>query len=136
MHNKSWLWFAAGLLVSGTLGAAQGPQFGQPLAGLPPDVLALFEAGQEEFEAAADVGKGLGPVFNDVSSGPCHSNPKVGGDSNITETRFGRITKGAFDPMTERGGSLLQVRGVDPGRGCGPGIVPPEAPRIAKPKTR
>jgi|SoiMetStandDraft_2_1073263.scaffolds.fasta_scaffold04899_4 CxxC motif-containing protein (DUF1111 family) len=135
MHNKSWLWFAAGLLVIGTLGAAQGPQFGQPLAGLPPDVLALFEAGQEEFEAAADVGKGLGPVFNDVSCVACHSNPKVGGDSNITETRFGRITKGAFDPMTERGGSLLQVRGVDPGRGCGPEIVPPEATIIAKRKT-
>jgi hypothetical protein len=60
MHNKSWLWFAAVLLVIGSLRAAQGPQFGQPLAGLPPDVLALFEAGQEEFEAPEEVSEGLG----------------------------------------------------------------------------
>jgi CxxC motif-containing protein (DUF1111 family) len=135
MHNKSWLSVAPVLLVIGTVGAAEGPQFGQPLAGLPPDVLALFEAGQEKFEAAEEVGGGLGPVFNDVSCVACHSNPKVGGDSNITETRFGRITRGMFDPMTEFGGSLLQVRGVDPAHGCGPETVPPEATIIAKRKT-
>jgi CxxC motif-containing protein (DUF1111 family) len=135
MHNKSWLSFVLALLVIGTVGAAQGPQFGQPLAGLPPDVLAQFEAGQEEFESPEKVSEGLGPVFNDVSCVACHSNPKVGGDSGITETRFGRITKGKFDAMTEFGGSLLQVRGVDPARGCGPEIVPKEATIIAKRKT-
>lgn len=135
MHNKSWLSFVLALLMIGTVGAAQGPQFGQPLAGLPPDVLAQFEAGQEEFESPEKVSEGLGPVFNDVSCVACHSNPKVGGDSSITETRFGRTTKGKFDPMPEFGGSLLQVRGVDPAHGCGPEIVPKESTIIAKRKT-
>src|SRR5262249_55384587 len=101
----------------------------------PPDALAQLEAGQEEFEKPEEVADGLGPVFNDVSCVACHANPKVGGDSGITETRFGRITKGKFDPMTEFGGSLLQVRGVDPAHGCGPETVPKEATIIAKRKT-
>ena len=135
MHNRSWLSFVVVLLVIGTVGAAEGAHFGQPLAGLPPHVLALFEAGQEEFEAPEEVGEGLGPVFNDVSCVACHSNPKVGGDSNITETRFGRITNGKFDPMTELGGPLLQVRGVDPARGCGPETIPAGATIVRQRKT-
>jgi len=135
MHSKSWLSFALALLVIGTMGAGQGPEFGQPLNGLSTEALHLFEAGQVEFEVAEEVDEGLGPVFNDVSCVACHSNPKVGGDSNITETRFGRITEGKFDPMTEFGGSLLQVRGVDPTKGCGPETIPEEATIRAKRKT-
>jgi CxxC motif-containing protein (DUF1111 family) len=134
MQSKWWLSAALVLLVIGTVGAAEGPQYGQPYAGLPPDVKALFEAGLEEFSAAEEADEGLGPVFNDVSCVACHSNPATGGDSNITETRFGRITHGRFDPMTEFGGSLLQVKGLGT-RGCGPETIPKEATIVAKRKT-
>jgi len=135
MRNTWWLSFALLLVVISTVGAADSTRFGDPFAGLPRDVRALFVAGQEEFEAAEEVDEGLGPVFNDVSCVACHSNPAVGGDSNITETRFGRITNGKFDPMTEFGGSLLQVRGVDPKHGCGPERIPREATIVARRKT-
>jgi CxxC motif-containing protein (DUF1111 family) len=135
MRNTWWLSLVLLLGVISTVGAADGPRFGEPLAGLPRDVRALFVAGQEEFEAAEEVDEGLGPVFNDVSCVACHSNPTVGGDSAITETRFGRITNGKFDPMIEFGGSLLQVKGVAPARGCGPEKIPKEATIVAKRKT-
>lgn len=137
MHRKSWLLFALVLLVIGTVGAAEGPEFGQHFAGLSPDVVNRFEDGRDEFQEAEKVDQGLGPVFNDVSCVACHSNPTVGGDSNITETRFGRITKGKFDPMAEFGGSLLQVRGVDPDpdHPCGPERVPKKATIVARRKT-
>ena len=38
---------------------------------------------------------GLGPVFNDVSCGSCHSLPAVGGGSARLETRYGKMTNGA-----------------------------------------
>ena len=114
MYSKWWLSFALVLLVIGSVGAADGPQFGEPFPGLPQDVKALFDAGVDEFSEPEEANEGLGPVFNDVSCVACHSNPAVGGDSTITETRFGRMKGGKFDPMTEFGGSLLQVRGLDP----------------------
>jgi hypothetical protein len=135
MYSKWWLSFALVLLVIGSVGAADGPQFGEPFPGLPQDVKALFDAGVEEFLAAEEANEGLGPVFNDVSCVACHSNPAVGGDSTITETRFGRMKDGKFDPMTEFGGSLLQVRGVDPAHRCGPERIPREATIVAKRKT-
>jgi CxxC motif-containing protein (DUF1111 family) len=134
MQSKWWLSSALVLLVIGTVGAAESPQYGEPLAGLPPDVKALFEAGLEEFSAAEEADEGLGPVFNDVSCVACHSNPATGGDSSITETRFGRMTHGLFDPMTEFGGSLLQVKGLGT-PGCGPESLPKEATIVAKRKT-
>jgi CxxC motif-containing protein (DUF1111 family) len=135
MRSKWSLSFALVLGVVGTVGAADGPHFGDSLAGLPRDVGKLFVAGKEEFEAPEEVDEGLGPVFNDVSCVACHSNPAVGGDSTITETRFGRMKNGRFDPMTEFGGSLLQVRGVDPTHRCGPEKIPREATIVAKRKT-
>jgi len=137
MYSKWWLSFALVLLVIGSVGAADGPQFGEPFPGLPQDVKALFLAGVNEFSAAEEANEGLGPVFNDVSCVACHSNPAVGGDSTITETRFGRMKGGKFDPMTEFGGSLLQVRGLepDPAHACGPERIPAEATIVAKRKT-
>ena len=137
MYSKWWLSFALVLLVIGSVGAADGPQFGEPFPGLPQDVKALFDAGVDEFSEPEEANEGLGPVFNDVSCVACHSNPAVGGDSTITETRFGRMKGGKFDPMTEFGGSLLQVRGLesDPAHPCGPERIPAEATIVAKRKT-
>ena len=86
--------------------------FGDPLPALTTEQLNQFEAGKDEFVDVEDVDRGLGPVFNGKSCAECHSNPAVGGDSDITETRFGTITTGHFDPLTQFGGSLIQSQGI------------------------
>jgi len=90
---------------------AGAPAFGEPLANLTADELARFAAGLEEFLAAEAVDEGLGPVFNEASCVTCHDNP-VGGTTGRKETRFGTTVTGAFDPMSELGGSLIQDRGI------------------------
>ena len=89
------------------------PNFGDPLADLTADQLARFFAGQTEFLESEKQNAGLGPVFNDTACANCHDVPKIGGGSTIIETRFGRIgSNGKFDPMTEKGGSLIQSQGL------------------------
>ncbi|HTN42979.1 MAG TPA: di-heme oxidoredictase family protein [Nitrospiria bacterium] len=56
-------------------------QAGDPLPGLTPSEMALFEAGREEFEGSEGVADGLGPRFNMDSCGGCHAQPAVGGSS-------------------------------------------------------
>lgn len=85
-----------------------------PLAGLDAAGLAAFAAGREEFVAVETVEGGLGPIFNDASCGACHKAGGVGGASERTVTRFGRMVNGRFDPMEAQGGSLLQARAIDP----------------------
>lgn len=89
-------------------------QAGGPLTGLTSSELAAFRAGLDVFRQAETVDSGLGPIFNDVSCIACHRAPAVGGVSLRTVTRFGLTTDGHFDPLTERGGSLLQQRAIDP----------------------
>jgi CxxC motif-containing protein (DUF1111 family) len=60
------------------------------------------------------VDSGLGPIFNDSSCAVCHNAPTLGGASRRVVTRFGATTNGIFDPLTTRGGSLLQARATDP----------------------
>ncbi len=88
------------------------PRFGEPLAGLTATQIAGFNSGKAEFTAREAPGDGLGPIFNRDSCVACHGGPVVGGSSNITATRFGRVTNGVFDPLTSLGGSLLQERAI------------------------
>ena len=98
--------------VGAELAAVSGaPAFGEPLANLTADELARFGAGLKEFLTVEGVGEGLGPVFNEASCATCHNGP-VGGTTGRKETRFGRIVDGAFDPMSEFGGSLIQDQGI------------------------
>ena len=90
-----------------------GPALGEPLANLTPDELARFDAGLEEFLEEEEIDEGLGPVFNEAGCAVCHNNP-VGGTTGRTETRFGRLVDGAFDPMAAFGGSLIQDQGIGP----------------------
>ena len=112
------------LLVLGTLaftpiGETPAPDFGQPLAGLPADLLERFDAGKDEFQEVETVEEGLGPVFNDVSCGSCHTTPAIGGGSTTLETRFGKTKpNGKFDAMPEFGGSLIQVQGIGASGTC------------------
>jgi CxxC motif-containing protein (DUF1111 family) len=90
------------------------PQFGDPLPGLTAAQLADFAEGLADFQEVDTVASGLGPVFNNTSCVACHSVPAIGGGSAILETRFGRMTNGQFDPLTDLGGSLLQQFAIDP----------------------
>ncbi len=105
--------------------------FGDPLPALTTAQLNSFDAGKDEFVDVEDVARGLGPVFNGKSCAECHSSPAVGGDSDITETRFGTITNGHFDPLSQFGGSLIQSKGIggEPGATCDIAgeKVPPQA---------
>ncbi len=92
---------------------------GDPLPGLSEELLARFAAGKEEFESDETPEEGLGPVFNDTSCARCHTDPAVGGGSSLLETRFGsRKPDGTFDPMADRGGSLIQVKGIGVAGAC------------------
>jgi CxxC motif-containing protein (DUF1111 family) len=95
------------------IGGSSSPRFGDPLPNLPSDLQLRFSNGKTGFsDAEVPVPDGLGPVFNNVSCVACHSSPAAGGGSTLVETRFGRITNGQFDPMTEFGGSLIQTTGI------------------------
>jgi CxxC motif-containing protein (DUF1111 family) len=113
------------LLLSATIATAQtrqnpppppppppAPKFGDPLPGLTSDQLAAFNNGRREFQSVERPQDGLGPIFNRDSCAACHNGPVLGGSSNITTTRFGRVTNGVFDPLTSLGGSLLQERAI------------------------
>ena len=104
-------------------------QTGGPLAGLTSAELAAFRAGLDTFRQAETVDSGLGPIFNDVSCIACHRAPVIGGMSLRTVTRFGLTTDGHFDPLTARGGSLLQQRAIDP---AFREVVPREANTVAR----
>ncbi|HTO75802.1 MAG TPA: di-heme oxidoredictase family protein [Thermoanaerobaculia bacterium] len=134
---------AASLLLLGSLAlvptsGTSPPDFGEPLRNLTPDQLARFDAGKDEFNEVETPEEGLGPVFNDVSCGTCHSAPAIGGGSDRLETRFGRLRRnGQFDPLTQFGGSLIQEQGIGVTGACEylAETVPPEATIVAKRRT-
>jgi CxxC motif-containing protein (DUF1111 family) len=105
---------------------------GGPISGLTGIQSNAFAEGRDEFEGTDDAASGLGPVFNNDSCVSCHSQPSTGGGSSIVETRFGRMQNGKFDPLTEKGGSLLQDKAIDP---IAQETRPPQANVVAKRKT-
>ncbi len=109
------------------LGQGFQPRMGEPLRGLTPAERARFDAGAAAFERSFLPSEGLGPVFNDQSCAVCHFEPRAGGGSTRTVTRFGRA--GApFDPLVHRGGSLLQTLALDV---AVQELLPPEADVVA-----
>ena len=86
--------------------------FGVALAGLSASEKTDFANGKVEFLNVETVEGGLGPIFNDVSCVACHFQGGAGGASRTVVTRFARLLNGAFDPMTEFGGPLLQRRAI------------------------
>jgi CxxC motif-containing protein (DUF1111 family) len=125
---------AGGLLALALLAAlsvrSSQPQFGDSLPGLSTAQRQLFETGQDAFSEVETVADGLGPVFNDVSCGSCHSAPIAGGGSARVVTRFGTSTNGVFDPLAQFGGSLIQDHGIGAVEG-GCTYVPEQVPSIA-----
>jgi hypothetical protein len=138
-HGAPAVGVVLGTAILLSLGATENPplRLGDPLPGISPAELQLFNDGKTEFlhtETAAD---GLGPVFNNTSCGACHSGPATGGDSAIVETRFGLTNPdGSFDPLVNLGGSLIQVHGTGPiAPQCFGETVPPQANTVALRKT-
>src|ERR1700761_4447486 len=82
-------------------------EFGAPLHGLTAQQLQQFAVGLAQFKTVDTIADGLGPIFNGQSCVACHGVPAAGGSSAITETRFGRITNGTYDPLVNESGSLL-----------------------------
>src|SRR5262245_48725954 len=111
---------AAILALRMGLGFAGSPggEFGGPIAGVTADEVQRFNDGRTAFEAVEDAADGLGPVFNGTSCAGCHNVGGTGGGSEVVETRFGAVTGAAFDPLVERGGSLVQSDGIGAQGAC------------------
>jgi CxxC motif-containing protein (DUF1111 family) len=112
---------------------------GGPLPRLTAAEQAAFHVGVEEFEEVETFEEGLGPAFNGKGCADCHSHPVLGGSSpNLEETvvvRIGRRVNGAFDPMIEYGGPVLQRRSLResyPNCPVLPEQVPPEATFVSR----
>ena len=120
-----------------TAGGGSPPQFGDPLPGLTPDLLARFQAGKALFDHEFDPAGGLGPVFNDTSCTNCHNQGGDGGGSDRLETRYGRLTNGVFDQLTQFDGQLLHERGIGTFNGVDfvGEVVPAEANVVARRRT-
>jgi CxxC motif-containing protein (DUF1111 family) len=106
----------AGLALG--VGGVSAAGFGDPIPGLSAAESARFDAGKDAFETVETPEDGLGPVFNGTSCTGCHSVGGSGGGSEKVETRFGTITAGVFDPMADRGGSLIQTDGIGAAGAC------------------
>jgi CxxC motif-containing protein (DUF1111 family) len=64
--------------------------------GMVNDNNATFRADEAVFMEEEDISQGLGPVYNARSCVDCHSQPNVGGASQVTELRVGHNAGGQF----------------------------------------
>ncbi len=64
--------------------------------GMVNDNNATFRADEAVFMEEEDISQGLGPVYNARSCVDCHSQPNVGGASQVTELRVGHDAGGQF----------------------------------------
>ncbi len=114
-------------------------QPGVPLRGLPPSLLARFEAGRAEFAKRQTLDDGLGPILNGSSCEECHDRGGVGGAGINRVTRIGTMTNGVFDPLVRLGGPTLQVRWLQIKDGSAHEFrgefLPPEATIVAHRRT-
>ncbi len=123
------------VLMNSMAGKPPFKTFGDPLPGLTPHQLALFQEGAEAFAEAEFAGDGLGPVFTSNACGNCHSAPELGGSSAIVETRIGRWSNGQFDELVAFGGPIIQNKAIDKRVGFAPSskyryrgeVIPPQA---------
>ncbi len=126
------LFFKSNQLVAQQEQIVVGTEFGEPLPGLTSREFELFRVGLEDFTGVESPDEGLGPVFNGRSCAECHSIPRIGGSSTITEVRAGiRNEDGSFVELP--GGSLFQMFSI-PAHETQT-IIPPEANVIARRKS-
>ncbi len=118
-------------LVAASAASDAPTQFGDPLPGLTASQSSAFTNGKTEFTSEEGVADGLGPVFNGRSCVECHSVPAAGGGSERLVTRFGTITNGQFDPLTQYGGSLIQDHAITRADGSTHNFSPETVPSVA-----
>jgi CxxC motif-containing protein (DUF1111 family) len=124
-------------LLGGRLVAQQesivvGTEFGDPIQGVTATQFELFRLGREDFTEVEAPDEGLGPVFNGRSCAECHSVPRIGGSSTITEVRAGiRKNDGSFEEYP--GGSVMQMFSIPPHETQA--VIPPEVNVIARRKS-
>jgi CxxC motif-containing protein (DUF1111 family) len=124
MMRRTVLWqFAictAGLLAGCgdilTKEPEKGSRFDQPIEGLDNGELGDFQDGDIQFHRNFAISDGLGPIFNNVSCGACHSGDGRGSPTNILV----RFSRGA-DLITGEGGPQIQDRFI-------PGAAPEALP--------
>lgn len=114
MHRKVVVFFSLISFIAAAAVSDRPEMFGDSVRGLTPTQLTAFKDGLGEFSDVETVADGLGPVFNEPSCGDCHNVPVIGGGSERMVTRFGTITNGVFDPLTQFGGSLIQDHAIGP----------------------
>ncbi|HEX8111490.1 MAG TPA: di-heme oxidoredictase family protein [Kofleriaceae bacterium] len=71
-----------------------------------------FSAAQANFNQVETINDGVGPIFNDVACGRCHSLGAIGGAGQQIERRFGKFVNGVFNSLASEGGSLRQLQSV------------------------
>lgn len=109
-----------------------GTEFGDPLPAITAKDFELFRLGLEDFTEVENPDEGLGPVFNGRSCAECHSVPRIGGSSTITEVRGGiRKDDGSFEEYA--GGSVMQMFSIPPHETQI--TIPPEINVIARRKS-
>lgn len=113
------------------------PRPGGPFAGLAPNLLAEWRAGQQAFLQPATPPGGLGPVFTEAACAKCHNAPAPGGSGLRLVTRIGAIINGRFNDLVQFGGPAIQNRGIGPFDGVNfvGEVVPPQATIVAQRRT-
>jgi len=91
---------------------------GEPLRLLSPELLSRFVLARDVFASRMTVADGLGPVMNEVGCFACHLTPTTGGGSGQVVRRVGSVIAGVFDPLANRGGSVLQAQAIGPRNGA------------------
>ena len=119
--REAWMFGACtGLLAGCSLGAPDDPKtasvqaaatipIGSHVGGVSD---ADFTAARDNFMLVEGIDDGVGPVFNEVACGHCHTLGAIGGAGEQIERRFGRVVNGVFDSMASAGGSLRQLQTV------------------------
>jgi len=69
-----------------------------------------FAEALDNFGLVEGIDDGVGPVFNEVACGRCHTAGAIGGAGEQIERRFGRVANGVFTNLNNRGGSLRQLQ--------------------------
>src|SRR5438477_7467711 len=88
---------------------------GDPLPGLTPIELALFNAGRDVFLDEFVESDGLGPAFNGTSCATCHNVPAIGGTGVILETHAAyRDASGRSRGLNPAGDTLIHLFSVPP----------------------
>lgn len=102
--------FGTLLLAGVALSQETQPLMGEPVRGLTPQQLALFEEGRAAFTAPVLPSEGAGPVFNELTCAGCHNVPAIGGFGGRRVTRFGiaATSTSPFQALEGLGGTLLQ----------------------------